>query len=103
MGLAEVRVAPMKTTNENPWEKSHHNVTLVVSAQGLPSGKFEIVGYFYPNGFLGERVRQYAYRVESRASYDHVSKSLKARYGNTPVAANALFEAMRPTGLIRTP
>ena len=74
----------------------HFNVSLVLSAPGLSLGQFEIVGYYYPAGFLGESIPQYRYKVESRARHDDAARSALRRHGNTAQGANALFESLRP-------
>ncbi len=72
----------------------HHNVTLTTSAKGLPAGQFEVCGFFNPNGFMGERVPCYRYRITERASYDATAKRIAKRYGNTVAGAEALFAAL---------
>lgn len=87
----------MKT---NPLPRSfacpHHNVSVILAANHLQKGEREIVGYFYPNGFLGHREIKYSYKVLDLSGYNCHSKRIHSLYGNTAQAAEKLFEILAP-------
>lgn len=86
----------MPSHSDELLHKPHHSVTLVVAADHLKPGEFEVQGHFYPEGQLGAREPKYNYVITSRDAYNAKAKSFRRRFGNTIAGAEAFFKAMQP-------
>lgn len=74
-------------SNNDQWKIPHVNITAEHKGD-----KVDVVGHYYPTGFLGKRERQFTIPNVDRKQYNSIVNRFKRRHGNTVHGAGAHYD-----------